>query len=184
MVKLEWFLSWVKLFVWWTPSHIRHPNWKDILEASRDKISSLIKNIRSRRKRRTTRKTLLNLDPCNNDIHPLRPFFVFFFSKSGDLAHPHQKIDIVHHFLLRLHACLDMANKEHNKHVCRPITWSRSEKDLNQKDLNYIEICIYSEAMCIIFFKKMVTGVYEELDCLSALQTLAQYSTYLKNSSI
>ena len=60
-----------------------------------------IKNIRSGRKRRTTRKTLLNLDTLQNPIFFSFGFSVFFLQKVEDLAYPRQKIDIAYHFLFR-----------------------------------------------------------------------------------
>src|SRR5689334_4550466 len=53
-----------------------------------------VKNIESGRKRRTTRKTLLNLDTLQSPIFFSFGFSVFFFQKVGDLAYPRQKIDI------------------------------------------------------------------------------------------
>ena len=109
----------------------------------------LARNIESRRKRRTTRKTLLNLDSCNNSTSP--SIFCFLFCEKWGIWLTPIKRSTCISLPFSDAACLDMANEEHNKHVNRPIMWSTMEKDLNRKDLLTNEICIYSEAMCIIF---------------------------------
>jgi hypothetical protein len=133
-----------------------------------------VKNIGSGRKRRTTRKTLLNLDTLQSPIFFSFGFSVFFFQKVGDLAYPRQKIDIANHFLFRRHACLDMANEEHNKHVNRPITWSTPKKDLSRKVYNLLRYAHISKLCCIIFFKKK--GYMKKCIALSG-------STYWHNTS-
>ena len=60
----------------------------------------LARNIESRRKRRTTRKTLLNLDSCNNSTSS--SIFCFFFYKKWRIWLISSKDRHMYHFLFQM----------------------------------------------------------------------------------